>query len=95
MPIPSPIDELSGNELEYIRRGLSQLDLILACKDRRIGKLDEQLAIANFDNASLKNEVAQLRNTVLQLQTKLAEMEPVTIDSIKAQEAFDKLFEGL
>lgn len=93
MPIPSPIDELSGNELEYIRRGLSQLDLILACKDRRILELDQQLAVANFDNTSLKNEVNQLRNVVTQLQMKLEQLQPVTISTLEAQSAFDKLFE--
>jgi len=94
MPIPSPIDELSGNELDYIRRGLSQLDLILACKDRRILELDQQLAIANFDNISLKNEVSQLRSTVTQLQMKLEQLQPVTINTLEAQQAFDRLFES-
>lgn len=93
MSIPSPIDELSGNELAYIQRGLSQLDLILQCKDRRIIDLDNQLALLNFENSSLKSEVKMLKNTIVELQMKLEEQSSVTINDLETQMAFEKLFQ--
>lgn len=90
--LPSPIDDLLGSELAYIKRGLSQLELILACKDTRISELDQQLILANFETLSLKKQVTDLQCEINELQLKLAKIEKVTISDLEAQDTFDKFF---
>ena len=90
--LPSPIDDLLGSELAYIKRGLSQLELILSCKDTRISELDQQLILANFETGVLKKQVTDLESTIKELQLKLAKTEKVTIADLEAQDRFYKLF---
>jgi len=85
MSKPSPIDELAGYEFSYIRRGLSQLELLIGIKDRQIIKLDQQLAISNFENS-------HLRENIMKLNKKIAEFETLTKNK-KLQEEFDQLFD--
>ena len=66
----SPIDEYFGNEMEYIKRGLSQLDLMLECKEKRINQLTEE-------NNNLKMFAQKLQAIITQLQMKLDEAQPV------------------
>jgi hypothetical protein len=85
MSKPSPIDELSGYEFSYIRRGLSQLELLIGIKDRQIIKLDQQLAISNFENN-------HLRENIMKLNKKIAEFETLAKNK-KLQDEFDRLFD--
>jgi hypothetical protein len=85
MSKPSPIDELSGYEFSYIRRSLSQLELIIGIKDRQIIKLDQQLAISNFENS-------HLRENIMKLNKKISQYESI-LKSKQLQEEFDKLFD--
>jgi len=85
MSKPSPIDELSGYEFSYIRRGLSQLELLIGIKDRQIIKLDQQLAISNFENN-------HLRENIMKLNKKIAQYENA-VKSKYLQEEFDNLFD--
>ena len=88
MTIQSPINEMFGCELDYIHRGLSQLDLILNAKDRRISDLDQQLATALKENAKLQDEISKLRQIICQhnMSEKASSLE---------QEVIDKFFESL
>lgn len=88
MTIQSPINEMFGCELDYIQRGLSQLDLILNAKDRRISELDLQLANSNKENAKLQEEISKLRKIIAQheISDKTSSLE---------QEVIDKFFQSL
>jgi regulator of replication initiation timing len=91
MTIQSPINEMFGCELDYIQRGLSQLDLILNAKDRRIADLDMQLANANKENVRLQDEISKLRKIVFQYENS----EKASSASNLEQEVIDKFFESL
>lgn len=60
----SPIDELFGNEMDFIKRGLSQLELVLACKEKRLDELTEE-------NKNLRLFTIKLQEIINQLQIKL------------------------
>lgn len=66
----SPIDEYFGNEMDYIKRGLSQLDLMLECKEKRIIQLTEE-------NNNLKMFTHKLQAIINQLQVKLDQSQQV------------------
>lgn len=66
----SPIDELFGNEMDYLKRGLSQLELILACKEKRLNELTEE-------NNNLKMFTRKLQEIITTLQIKLEQAQPV------------------
>lgn len=66
----SPIDELFGNEMDYLKRGLSQLELILACKEKRLNQLTEE-------NNNLKMFVRKLQEIITNLQIQLDKAQPV------------------
>jgi hypothetical protein len=91
MTIQSPINEMFGYELEYIQRGLSQLDLILNAKDRRIADLDLQLLTATKENARLQDEISKLRKIV----SKYENSDKASKTSNLEQEVIDKFFESL
>ena len=91
MTIQSPINEMFGCELEYIQRGLSQLDLILNAKDRRITDLDMQLATVTKENARLQDEISKLRKIV----SKCENSDKASKASNLEQEVIDKFFESL
>jgi len=65
----SPIDEYFGNEMDFIKRGLSQLDLMLECKEKRIIQLTEE-------NNNLKMLAHKLQEIIKQLQIKLDQAQP-------------------
>ena len=65
----SPIDEYFGNEIDFIKRGLSQLDLMLECKEKRIIQLTEE-------NNNLKMFSLKLQEIIKQLQIKLDQVQP-------------------
>lgn len=65
----SPIDEYFGNEMDFIKRGLSQLDLMLECKEKRIIQLTEE-------NNNLKMFALKLQEIITQLQIKLDQAQP-------------------
>jgi CII-binding regulator of phage lambda lysogenization HflD len=65
----SPIDELFGNEMDYLKRGLSQLELILACKEKRLNQLTEE-------NNNLKMFARKLQEIITTLQIKLEQAQP-------------------
>jgi len=91
MTIQSPINEMFGCEVEYIQRGLSQLDLILNAKDRRIADLDLQLVTATKENARLQDEILKLRKIV----SKYENSDKASKSSNLEQEVIDKFFESL
>ena len=91
----SPIDDLFGNELDYIKRGISQLDLILACKDQRIKELDDKIILLNTENQQLKTQISKLRDVTTKLQMKLDQSEIVTISSLETQETLENFFNFL
>lgn len=66
----SPIDDLFGNEMEYIKRGLSQLELVLACKEKRLNQLTEE-------NMNLKMFTRKLQEIITNLQAQLDKAQPV------------------
>jgi CII-binding regulator of phage lambda lysogenization HflD len=66
----SPIDDLFGNEMEYIKRGLSQLELVLACKEKRLNQLTEE-------NMNLKMFTRKLQEIITNLQIQLDKAQPV------------------
>ena len=75
----SPIDEYFGNEMDYIKRGLSQLDLMLECKEKRIIYLTEE-------NNNLKTFVQKLQQVITQLQIQLDKAQPtVRISDLEYQ----------
>lgn len=65
----SPIDEYFGNEMDYIKRGLSQINLIMACKEKTIIQLTEE-------NNSLKLFTLKLQEIIKQLQKQIEESLP-------------------
>jgi hypothetical protein len=65
----SPIDELFNNEMDYIKRGLSQLDLVLACKEKRLDELTQE-------NKNLRLFTVKLQEIITQLQIKLDQAQP-------------------
>lgn len=91
----SPIDELFGCELDLLKRGLSQLDLILACKEQKIRELEHELSGVNLENASLKSQVSRLKDTITQLQIKLDEASIVTINNLETRQIIDDFFKSL
>ena len=65
----SPIDEYFGNEMDYIKRGLSQINLIMTCKEKTIIQLTEE-------NNSLKLFTLKLQEIIKQLQKQIEESLP-------------------
>ncbi len=87
----SPIDEYFGNEMEYIKRGLSQLDLMLECKEKRIIQLTEE-------NNNLKMFTQKLQAIINQLQLKLDQAQQVVRISdfqTENEKNFNELFSSL
>ena len=87
----SPIDEYFGNEMDYIKRGLSQLDLMLECKEKRIIQLTEE-------NNNLKIFTHKLQAIINQLQVKLDESQQVVRMSDfqnENEKTFNELFSSL
>lgn len=66
----SPIDNLFGNEMDYIKRGLSQLELVLACKEKRLNELTEE-------NNNLRLFTRKLQEIITNLQIQLDKAQPV------------------
>lgn len=66
----SPIDDLFGNEMDYIKRGLSQLELVLACKEKRLNELTEE-------NNNLRMFTRKLQEIITNLQIQLDKAQPV------------------
>lgn len=66
----SPIDEYFGNEMDYIKRGLSQINLIMECKEKTITQLKNE-------NDNLKIFTIKLQAIIKQLQKQLEETLPV------------------
>ncbi len=65
----SPIDEYFGNEMDYIKRGLSQINLIVECKEKMITQLKNE-------NDNLKLFIIKLQEIIRQLQKQLEESLP-------------------
>lgn len=71
----SPIDELFGHEMDYIKRGLSQITLIMEGKDKIIKQLQ-------LENENLKIFTIKLQNIIKQLQKQVEE----TLPSVKVKD---------
>jgi predicted RNase H-like nuclease (RuvC/YqgF family) len=55
--------------MDYLKRGLSQLELILACKEKRLNQLTEE-------NNNLKMFARKLQEIITTLQIKLEQAQP-------------------
>jgi hypothetical protein len=75
----SPIDEYFGNEMDYIKRGLSQINLIMECKEKTIIQLTQE-------NNSLKLFTLKLQEIIKQLQKQIEESLPtISIKDIEQE----------